>query len=142
MSISRAAIAAYLDAEFSSLASAIGQVDADDSPSGYGPDIDNALRQLGKAESDLATATVADGDRAAAFALAEYYTARRMWRRLGDRANVKVDDSQFDYRSVLSNAKTIMDDAQRRCAALGYDVAGSAWSVGWLNLDYLEPEEA
>lgn len=140
MSVSREAIAAYLHAEFGNLAEMVGQADNDASPTGYGPDINNALRQLGESESALPSATVDDSRRDDIFALAEYYTARRMWRRLSDRANVKVDDSQFDYRQVLTNAKLLVDDAKAKCQQLGYDVTAGGWSVGALNLDWLEAE--
>lgn len=126
MTITRGAVVIYLSGEFSSLAEAVGQTASNDTPEGYKADVDNALRMLGTAESDLATATVEDSQRAAFFALAEYYAARRFWRRLGDRVNVKVDDSQFDYRYQLENARQIVENAAELCARLGYSVDGRA----------------
>lgn len=142
MTISRAQLAAYLDQDFGALADAIGQTADDDSIVGYGPDIDNALRKLGTSESELEGATVEEGKRDAVFTLAEYYAARRIWRHLASRANVKVDDSQFDYRQVLTSIKQVVDDARQQCQALGYDVTGGGWGVGQLNLDWLEPQTA
>ena len=140
MSVDRQAIANYLDGEFSNLAAAIGQ---DSEPlTGYAPDINNALRRLDKTESELATATVEDGDRDKIFALSEYFAARRLWRQLSSYATVKVDDSSFDYKHLIPNAKQLMDDAATQCAALGVDVAASGWGLGYLNLDWLEPEIA
>lgn len=126
MAVTRDNIAAYLSTQFSSLAAAVGQSASDDGETGYGPDIDGALRKLGTAEADLATATVADGLRDDVFALASFYAARRFWRLLGDRVNVKVDNSQYDYRYILGNAKTMMDAAAEECAALGYGVGGKS----------------
>jgi hypothetical protein len=124
MSISRADIAIYLDTQFSSLAAAIEQnVDLD---AGYEPDIDNALRKLGTVEADLATATLADADRAIGFALAEYYAARRIYRQLASRINFTADGSQFNYQYVLQAAKTLMDEAEKLCAALGVDITPPA----------------
>lgn len=138
MSVNLAQVADYLNEQFSSLASMIGQ---DSDPLiGYLPDIDYALRMLGYTEAELGAATIENAQRDAVFSLSEYYAARRIWRQLSSRVNIKVDDSQFDYRQVLVNAKAIMDDAQRRCQALGYDVTGAGWSVATLNTDWIEPE--
>lgn len=142
MSVTRSDIAAYLDSQFSALASAIGQSANSAASDGYGPDINLALRKLGKARADLATATVEDTSEETVYALAEYYAARRIWRQLSANINVKVGDSQFDYKTAIATAKELMQDAAAVCAALGYDVAAESWSAGWLNLDYLEPETA
>lgn len=122
MTISRAQVAHYLDSDFSDYAAAVAQTDNSDGDSGYGADIDNALRKLDKTEDELTTATVEDEDRGDYFALAEYYAARRFQRLLGPRVNVKVDDSQFDYRYMFENINATLEDAAKVCAALGYDV--------------------
>lgn len=140
MTVSRADIAQYLDSQFSALATAIGQ--DTDLNIGYEPDINLALRKLGKTRSELATATVEDSQEEAVFALAEYYAARRLFRQFGANINVKMDDSQFDYKQAQVNAKTMMDEAAKVCASLGYDTSASGWGVGWLNLDFIEAEAA
>jgi hypothetical protein len=140
MTIDRAAVATYLDTQYSSLAAAVGQ---SATPStGYSSDIDNALRKLGKTESELATAEVEDGDRDALFTLAEYYAARRFWRLLSDRVNTNTGITSYNFTAQLNNIEKLVADAQRRCEALGYDVSGSGWSAGWLNLDWAETETA
>ena len=140
MTISRANVAAYLDSQFSNVTALIGQ--DTDTLTGYGPDISNALRKLGKLESELASATVVDASRDSYFALAEYYAALRIWRQLGHLVNIKTDDSTFDYKHLLPNAKQVLDDAAAVCAALGYDVSASGWTMGYLNLDWIEQESA
>lgn len=140
MTIARGVIADYLNEQFSALADAVGQ--SSTPLTGYKPDIDGALRKLSKTESELATAIVEDANRDAYFALAEYHAARRFWRLLGANANVKVDDSTFDYKTVIANAKMLADDAQARCEALGYDVTGSGWGTLYLNQDWIEAETA
>jgi hypothetical protein len=140
VTITRANIANYLDEQFSKLAAAIEQ--DSDVVFGYAPDINAALRKVGKLESELATATVADSQRDTVFALAEYYAARRIWRQLGDRINFSADGTSVNYQHMLANVKAIMEDAASKLAVLGYDVTGQAWGLGWLNLDYLEPEDA
>jgi hypothetical protein len=138
MTLTRANVADYLDEQFSSLATAVGQdVDVE---TGYKPDIDNALRKLSTVESDLATATVADGSRDALYTLAEYYAARRLWRLLGDRVNNTDGLTTYNFDSMRKQVKEIMEDARKQCAILGYDVSSDGWTVGNLNLDWLEPE--
>lgn len=137
MPITRSDVASYLDEQFASFATAIGQNPAP--TTGYKPDIDNALRAMDVAESDLATATVADGKRKDIFVLSTYYAALRMWRRLGDRVNTSTGTVSYNFDGQRKQAKEIMDDAKVRCAALGYDVSGGAWSVGTMTLDFLEP---
>jgi hypothetical protein len=136
--ISRDDVAEYLDTQFSAMAASIGQ---DTDPLfGYEPDINLAFRRLGVARADLATATVEDGQDEAVCTLAEYYAARRIWRQLGDRVNNTRGQTSFNFDGQRKQAEDIMNDAKKLCTALGYDVSGDAWSVGYLNSDWLEPE--
>jgi hypothetical protein len=138
VAITRQNVADYLNDQFSALAGAIGQDPA--ALTGYKPDIDNALRKLGKTESELADAAIPDGDRALYFAWAEYFAARRIWRQLGKSVDHTMGETTIKYGDRRKQAKDIMDDAAAALAALGYDVTGTGWSVGSLNLDWLEPE--
>src|SRR5436190_2123558 len=83
MTLTRGHIAAYLNSQFSNLGAAIGQ--NSDPLVGFKEDVDAALRKLGVARANLATATLEDSQEEAAETLAEYYAARRIWRQLGDR---------------------------------------------------------
>jgi hypothetical protein len=132
VTISRANVATYLGEQFSSLATAVGQAS-------YDPDINNAFRALGVAESDLATATIDDGSRLALFTLAEYYALLRFWRQLSDRANYSLGGNSLNFSNMLENIQALASEAATRCAALGYAVKGDSWAVGWLNLDWQEP---
>lgn len=140
MTITRAAIAAYLNTQFSNLGQAIGQ--STDPLVGFAGDVDAALRKLGVARADLATATLEDSQEEAATTLAEYYAARRFWRQLGDRTNISLGGNSTNFTDQRMHVKAMMDDAQKRCSALGYDVTGDSWSVGWLNTDWTESELA
>lgn len=124
MTITRADIATHLDSQFSAMAASIGQADSDETPTGYGVDIDLALRKLGKTRSELASATLEDSQEEAAFALAEYYAALRFWRQLGDRVNTETGTTSYDFRDQRKSAKEMMEDAANRCALLGYSVDG------------------
>lgn len=127
MTISRAAIADSLQEQFSALAVSVGQ--SATPLTGYKPDIDNALRKLGTAESDLAAATVADSLRDAVFALSAYYAARRIWRLLGDRVKTSTGVTSYDFEGQRKQAKEIMDNAADTCADLGYSVDGRVLRV-------------
>lgn len=140
MAIPRSAIALYLDSQFSELAASVNQTDSSDGATGYGPDIDNALRVLGKTESELADATVEDGQRSAIFALAEYFALRRFLRKLGGRVNFSGGDESYNFTDQRAHVKAMMEDAKKECAALGYDVSGDGWIVASLNLDWMEAE--
>lgn len=124
--ITRDHAAHYLDSQFSSLAAAVDQADNSDGDSGYGADIDNALRQLGTSESDLASATVEDGDRAAYYALAKYYALDRFLTQLLDRVNTSTGRTSYNFTDQRERLEERLKAAARVCAALGYDVAPTA----------------
>ena len=141
MTIARHAVAEYLDSQFSAFAAEIGQALADDSALGYGPDIDNALRQLSTTEANLLSTAIDETKRIEYFALAEYYAARRLWRRMAAKADRRLGPASVQYQHVLSALKDIMDDAAESAAALGYVVAAEAtWTLSRLTLDFIEPE--
>ncbi len=120
MAITRANVATYLDEQFSELATSVGQ--SADPTVGYKPDIDAALRKLGKTESELATTTVEDSQREAIFALASFYAARRLWRALGGRVEHTMGETSMKFADQRKQAKEIMDSAAADCADLGYYV--------------------
>jgi len=124
VTISRTNVATYLHGQFSALATAIGQISTDGSAAGYGPDIDAMLRKLGKSESELPAATLEDDQRDAAFALAEFFAARRVWRALGDRVNTVTGKNSYSFTDQRANVKAMMEAAADQCALLGYSVDG------------------
>jgi hypothetical protein len=142
MTINRTQAAAHLDSQFSVLASEIGQVTTDDTALGYGPDIDQALRKLGKSEDAIATATVANSDAAAYLALAEYYALRRFWRALAIKITMSVDGIGSASEShMFDHLSKLVEEAAEVAAGLGYPVgAVPTWSLGSINLDFIEPE--
>jgi hypothetical protein len=75
-----------------------GRLIADDSPDGYGSDVDDALRKLGYTESALVDAEVGDELRDALFALAQYYAAKRIWIKLGDRVDHTMGQTVYDFK--------------------------------------------
>lgn len=138
--ITRAQAADHLQYQFSALASEIGQAETDESATGYGPDIDQALRQLGESEAGLAAATVADAYAPAFLALAEYYALRRFGRQLALSADLSSGTMSKKASQRSATIKALTAEAAERAAGMGYPVGGAAaWGTGLLNLDYLEP---
>ena len=141
MSLSRAQAAAHLQYQFSALASEISQAATDASATGYGPDIDQALRQLGESEANLSAATVADAFAPAYLALAEYYSLRRFGRQLALSADLSSGTLSTKASQKSATIRALTAEAAERAAGMGYAVGGAAsWSTGLINLDYLEPE--
>lgn len=147
MTITRAQAATYLDSQFSSLATEIGQTLRNDTATAYGPDIDAALRRMGVAEASLATATVEDTARVAFYALCDYNCLRRMARRLATRVDSGALVPEGDRERIFDNVTEMLAEAKMFVTALGYgpegDVSAANASTLWgyvdLNTDYVEP---
>lgn len=142
MAINRATIAVHLHTQFETLAREINQPATTDSASGYGPDIDAALRRLGKTTDELATATVEEGDVEACYALAEYYALRRFWRKLATKVNVGAAAlaPEGNRQNVFENVGTLLKMAAETVEAFGYNLGDdTAWEFVRLGLDFIEP---
>lgn len=140
MTINRTQAAAHLRAQFDVLASEIGQTSNDDSATGFGPDIDAALRRLGTAQADLAAATVTDANAVAFLALCEYFALRRISRKLASYTEWRAGDVVGKENQVFEQVKAMMAEAAEQCAGLGYPMDGTpAWGVSSFTLDFIEP---
>lgn len=143
MSITRTTAANHLHGQFENLAREIKQLSNGDNPTGYGPDVDAALRRLGKTQEELATATVDDGSAEDYFALAEYYCLRRILRRVATKVNIDANAlaPEGNRNQVFKNVKDLFDMAKETIEALGYSVGDdTAWEFVRLGLDFVEPE--
>jgi hypothetical protein len=143
MSMTRTQAAAYLESQYSNLRKEILQALTDASATGYGPDIDQALRKLDVVEADLATATVEDADVRVFLALCDYYCLRRMARR----AATKVDLPDTFARegsgreSISRNVRELLKEAKATLDSMGISLGDDdAWQMIRLNLDFVEPE--
>lgn len=148
MTITRSNAASYLDSQFANLASEIVQAATDDSATGYGPDIDAALRRMDVAEADLAAATVEDVDRVEFYALCDFTCLSRMARRLATRVDSGALVPEGDRQKVFENVKALLDAAAATIEAYGYtagtDTGGdsggaAAWGYLDVNTDWVEP---
>ena len=79
----------HLGHEFAELIVEAG-IAATDTADGLGPAVDAALRRLGRGESALASAQVADADVTAFLTLCDYYALRRLWRALSTRGETSA----------------------------------------------------
>lgn len=140
MSVSRSDAASLLNTLYTNLAQEVGYTTADDAATGYGPDIDNALRRMGEAESALASATVDDEDRDAFFTLCQYFALQRFASRLATRADIGAPTIEPGRRTVFENVLALLRMAAAQAAAYGYPVdAGDAWSLVGFQVDFTEP---
>lgn len=138
--MTRAQAAAYLDSQFASLATEIGQTLRNDTGTGYGPDIDAALRRLDVAEAGLDAATVEDSERVVFYALCDYACLQRMARRLATRVDSGALVPEGDRDRVFANVRAMLAEATAVVVQLGYGPeAADQW--GWVdfNTDYIEP---
>ena len=142
MTLTRTEAAAILHADMQSLAAEVRQTTSDAAATGYGPDLDKALRRLGTAESSLSSATVADSDVPAFLALARYYALSRFAARVATKVDTGATAVEGDRNTIFDNVKELLDAAAEECAGFGYpvDKAAAATSLIALNLDFLEPE--
>lgn len=90
--------------------------------------LDRALRAMGVAESDLATAAPDDG--ALFEAQAQYETLRTISRRLGDQMSLGTGGDNFQLNQVFTNVQTLLKEAADRVKALGGSPGGSGIAVG------------
>ena len=144
MSTTRDQIAAHLNRHFSHLAAEINQIARSDTADGYGPDIDRALRALGNAEADIATAAIADASIVAGLALADYFALDRFARQLSTKVDTRAYATEGNRDRIFDNVIALRELARETVEDAGYSIGGaggaSAWGLTNLSLDYIEPE--
>lgn len=139
--MNRSAAATYLSNEYITLCTEVGFDTTIYSPI-YSTAIDMALRQLGFAEADLATADVGQSDVLNYLALLNYYTLRRFARDLAIRVDVNIAGSVQAARSqAAKQVQVLLADAKAEVEALGFSISKPAMAAGRLTLDYLEPKQ-
>jgi hypothetical protein len=142
MSYTRDQAASYLARTFSALVTFTGQTSVEDDTAGFGLVIDDALRTLGVAESDLATYEVESSQVKDYLALLRYYALNAFsfgastgtsWSVLGESANNTY---------VFANLEKMLDRAKAEAESLGYTVDTTGQFVmGTIELGFLEPSE-
>lgn len=137
--MNRAAALAYLGEQFGTLATELGMTATDDT-AGYKAPIDTALRVVGTAEADLATAVIAD-DVARYLAALDYAALQHLWRKAAARVDISVGDPAVDKKrsQVFKQIGEMLKDARRAAEDAGVLTGTSTWTLGRFTLDFLEP---
>lgn len=137
----RTSATTYLTNEYAGLMTEIG-FNSGQIAVAYSTAADMALRQLGFAEVDLATADVAQADILGYLALLNYYALRRIQRDLAIRVDVTIAGQITATRSKAAvQVKALLDDARMEAEALGFSITKPAMAAGRFTLDYLEPPQ-
>lgn len=140
MALSRATAASTVAAENTELFALLG-VGTDDQSGELKEPIDAALRAIGVAEADLATATVADGDVAGFMAYLTWRVLLRLKRAAIGRAKkiaaTGVGVSK-DYGDVGAEIDRLIADIVGELPGYGL---GATMASGAFVLDFVEPEE-
>jgi hypothetical protein len=136
--VNRATALAHLQGQFTALATMTGQ-DTDDSAAGYGPALDAALRQLGYAAGDLATADVPDATTPDYLQLAEYFALVRFSRALAGAVDIELDGPRIVKRrsQTFTQVAALIAETRAQLQAKGYLSGG--FEFGRITLDFLEP---
>ena len=136
--MNRATVAAEVGVRLSAQLADVGLTAADTTGNLKEP-IDDALRAMGTAEADLATA--APDDATGFLAMVRYHTLRRVWELQGDRFNVGLAGKSFSLQQAFANTERLLNLAAADVVRLfgTLDPAGSA--VVTLDLNYLSLDD-
>lgn len=131
----------YLQEEFRELA-VDAKFTSQQTTDAYSTAIDNALRKLNFAETDLPTADVAQADVQKYIKLLEFFALKRFSRLLSLRFDAKAGNGAVDATrsQAFAHVERLIDDTRGELAQLGIIIGGSNFfEMGHVNLDFLEP---
>jgi hypothetical protein len=133
---------AYLQSEFADLA-LDAKFDANATATAYSTAIDNALRKLSFAETDLPTADVPQASIQPYIKLLEFYTLKRFSRLLSLRFDVEAGNKAVvaTRSQAFQHVERLVQEAVGELAILGIIVGGSNFfEMGRIELDFNEPK--
>ncbi len=133
----RATALSYLSNEFSEQLSDTGMV-ATDTSNGFGPVIDNSLRECGYSRIQWPTADVPDISEGRYVAFLEFYALRRFSKLLAQNINIGTNGTNVSLKGAFDNVKSLLDAATAHVKLYGF-----GGTSGWLriNLDFIENED-
>lgn len=135
----RTAATTWLTNEFADLATDAGFTSGQITTA-YSTATDMALRQLGVAETDLATYDTTQAQVMPYLALLGYYALKRFARLLSVRVAVVLPGPTSAQRQqAFAQVNILMAQAESDLVKLGVDLGQSTWQMGRVNLDFLEP---
>lgn len=95
--------------------------------------IDDALRAMGYAEADLATAEPEDAR--GFIAMVRYHALRVVWERIGDRFNVSTSGDSFALNQAFGNVEKLLDRASQDVIEIFGSLNPSGGSAGIITID-------
>jgi hypothetical protein len=135
----RTAATTWLTSEFAELATDAG-LSGDQLTTAYSNVVDMALRQLGVAETDLATYSTTQDQVQSFLALLNYYALKRYARLFSMRVAVALPGPTSAQRNqAFQQVNALLNAAEADLVKLGVDLGSSTWQMGRVNLDFLEP---
>ena len=135
--MTRADAVAAIAAELSSLLTSAGMAAADTTGNLKEP-IDRALRTLGYAASELATAT--PDDDAGFLALAIYESLKTIVARLAANFDIATAGDSYRLQQVFANAKSVLEQAAATVAGL-YGSAVASGGIVNVDLGFLQNDD-
>jgi hypothetical protein len=132
----------YLTEEFAELATD-AKFTSQQTTNAYSTAIDNSLRKLGFAETDLPTAVVVQADTQKFLKLLEFFSLKRFSRLLSLRFDVEAGNKAISATrsQAFSHVERLVDEARAELAVLGVIVGGgSFFEMGRVELDFNEPK--
>lgn len=142
MAWSRANAATWVANTLGALLADAGIGTADDAGA-LGDPIDEALLLIGTPPADLTTATVPDAERYGFQRVLRWRVLVRVRDAVANRVDISMADPSISKsrNQIVANLNGLVDAAAADAEPyLSGDVAASAWGVGSLNLDFIEPE--
>ncbi len=138
--MNRTQATSYLASEFSALLLEIGITAGQPTTDFFAIPVDNSLRAMGYAETDLPTVdqlTKVDDY----IALLEFYALKRFAKNLSIYANIAINTTGLSRMKsqVYANVVQLLDKAHQEVIARGYD-KGEAFGLTRLELDFKEPD--
>lgn len=137
----RTSAMAYLTEEFAELATD-AKFTSQQTTNAYNTAIDNSLRKLNFAETDLPTADVDQTDIQKYLKLLEFFALKRFSRLLSLRFDAKAGNGAVDATrsQAFAHVERLLDDTRGELAQLGIIIGGSNFfEMGRVQLDFLEP---
>lgn len=128
----------YLKNEFSEQIADTGMSDTD-SPDGFEPVINNALRQIGTAKADFDTVDVAEDEEAAYTAYLEFFALRRFTKLLAQNINVTTNGTTAGLKGAFDNVQKLLEMATAEVKRYGF---GGGFSFAYVDLDFIEPRRS
>lgn len=136
--MNRAQAVTYLSAKYARIASDTGRTATDDAD-GYGVPIDEALRMIGTAEADIASADITADVPDYLIAL-RVATLEQFWSDYATNVDISVGDPAVDKKrsQAFKQVGEMLKAARAEAENAGIVTGANSWQMGRFTTDYLE----